>query len=152
MARARRVRGADGGGGRAAGGRRGARAVARRTGGGGKAGGGRARGWRPRGPRRAGGPGEREVAESRSALAAALRVRRRERAVTQVRLAVLLGSSQSRVAKMEAADPTVSLELLVRGLVAVGASRREVGRIVAEGKRAAALARRRRRSHDERRR
>jgi transcriptional regulator with XRE-family HTH domain len=78
------------------------------------------------------------VAESRSLLAAALRVRRRRREVTQVRLAALLGSSQSRVAKMEAADSTVSLELLVRGLVALGATRREVGRIVAEGRRVAA--------------
>jgi hypothetical protein len=48
-----------------------------------------------------------------------------------VRLAAVLGSSQSRVAKMEKADPTVSLELLVRGLVALGATRVEVGRIVA---------------------
>jgi hypothetical protein len=103
---------------------------------------------RVRGPRPSGGPGEREVRESRAALASALRVRRRRREVTQVRLATLLGSSQSRVAKMEAADPTVSLELLVRGLVAVGATRREVGRIVAAGRRAAALARRGGGSHD----
>jgi hypothetical protein len=93
---------------------------------------------RTRGPHRAGGPGAVAVAESRAALATALRVRRHRREVTQVRLAALLGSSQSRVAKMEAADPTVSLELLVRGLVALGATRREVGRIVAEGRRAAA--------------
>lgn len=92
---------------------------------------------RVRGPRQAGGPGEAAVAESRALLAAALGARRRRREVTQVRLAALLGSSQSRVAKMEAADPTVSLELLVRGLVALGATRREVGRIVTAGRRAA---------------
>jgi transcriptional regulator with XRE-family HTH domain len=77
--------------------------------------------------------GAAEVAESRALLAAALRRRRRRLDVTQVRLAALLGSSQSRVAKMEAADPTVSLELLVRALVALGATRRAVGRIVADG-------------------
>lgn len=83
--------------------------------------------------------GAREVGESRALLAAALRRRREARETTQVRLAAVLGSSQSRVAKMEAADPTVSLELLVRGLVALGATRAEVGRIVGT-RRAAALA------------
>lgn len=85
------------------------------------------------------GVGAREVAESRRLLAAALRRRREARETTQVRLAAVLGSSQSRVAKMEAADPTVSLELLVRGLVALGATRAEVGRIVG-ARRAAARA------------
>lgn len=96
---------------------------------------------RARGPRHGGGPGEREVAESRALLAGALRERRRRREVTQAWLAALLGSSQSRVAKMEAADPTVSLELLVKALVALGATRREVGRIVAGRRRAAARGR-----------
>ena len=41
-----------------------------------------------------------------------------------------LGSSQSRVAKMEAADPSVSLDLLVRGLLATGASPRDIGRVL----------------------
>jgi len=71
------------------------------------------------------------VAEARRALAEALRARRRGRGLTQVRLAALLGSSQSRVAKMEAADAAVSLELLMRALLALGATRGEVGRVVA---------------------
>ncbi len=50
----------------------------------------------------------------------------------QVELASRLGSSQSRVAKLEAADATVSLDLLIRGLLALGASRREIGRALAE--------------------
>ena len=70
------------------------------------------------------------MAEARRALAAALSRRRQARQLTQVRLAALLGSSQSRVAKMEAADETVSLGLLVRALVVLGATRREVGRAV----------------------
>jgi transcriptional regulator with XRE-family HTH domain len=49
-----------------------------------------------------------------------------------MRLAALLGSSQSRVAKMEAADATVSLELLLRALVVLGATLGDVGRAVAE--------------------
>jgi transcriptional regulator with XRE-family HTH domain len=77
------------------------------------------------------GVAEAAVAEARRALAWALLRRRRARGLTQVRLAALLGSSQSRVAKMEAADETVSLELLVRALVVLGATRGEVGRVVA---------------------
>ncbi|MGD0485030.1 MAG: helix-turn-helix domain-containing protein [Gemmatimonadales bacterium] len=81
------------------------------------------------------GVGAAAVAESRALLAAALRRRRQVRELTQVRLAAALGSSQSRVAKMEKADPTVSLELLVRGLVALGATRSVVGRFVEGGAR-----------------
>jgi hypothetical protein len=40
-------------------------------------------------------------------------------------------SSQSRVAKMEAGDPTVSLDLLLRSLLALGASNRELAAIIA---------------------
>ena len=46
-------------------------------------------------------------------------------------LARRLGSSQSRVAKMEAADPSVSLDLLVRSLFALGATPRDLGRVLA---------------------
>jgi hypothetical protein len=54
--------------------------------------------------------------------------RRRERkGVTQSRLAKELGSSQSRVAKMEGGDPSVSLDLLIRALLVVGATRRVIG-------------------------
>ena len=37
-----------------------------------------------------------------------------------------MGSSQSRVAKMEAGDPSVSLDLLVLGLLAAGATKRDI--------------------------
>jgi transcriptional regulator with XRE-family HTH domain len=50
--------------------------------------------------------------------------------MTQTQLARQIGSSQSRVAKMEAADPSVSMELLVRSLAALGASQAEIGKIV----------------------
>jgi transcriptional regulator with XRE-family HTH domain len=46
--------------------------------------------------------------------------------VTQAVLARKLGSSQSRVAKIEAGDPSVSLDLMVRALLTLGASRREL--------------------------
>ena len=61
------------------------------------------------------------------ALSVALRDRRRASRVTQGALAKRIGSSQSRVAKMEAGDPSVSFELLIRGLLALGATPRQVG-------------------------
>ena len=65
------------------------------------------------------------------ALAAYLRERRTRNSWTQAQVARRLGSSQSRVAKMEAADPSVSLDLLVKSLLALGASRDEVGGVIA---------------------
>jgi transcriptional regulator with XRE-family HTH domain len=65
------------------------------------------------------------------ALSRALRERRVAAGLTQTALAKQLGSSQSRVAKLEAGDASVSLELLIRGLLAVGASRKEVATALA---------------------
>lgn len=67
----------------------------------------------------------------RLALSRALRGQREVLGVTQTALARRIGSSQSRLAKMEAGDPSVSLDLLIRALLAVGASRRQVGRALA---------------------
>jgi len=64
-------------------------------------------------------------------LAGHLRERRQDRGLTQAKLGRYLKSSQSRVAKMEAADPSVSLDLLIRSLLALGASNRELSRIIA---------------------
>jgi DNA-binding XRE family transcriptional regulator len=50
-------------------------------------------------------------------LAAGLRERRRQKGLSQLDLAAKLQSSQSRVAKMEAGDPSVSLDLLNRSLI-----------------------------------
>jgi DNA-binding XRE family transcriptional regulator len=71
------------------------------------------------------------------ALARSLRSRRERKGLTQNELAELIESSQSRVAKMEAGDRTVSLDLLVRSLLAMGTTKRELARIIATPKRAA---------------
>ena len=73
---------------------------------------------------------ETALIEMKLALALSIRAFRRAGDLTQEQLAKKLGSSQSRVAKMEAADETVSLELLVRSLLTLGASREEVGRVI----------------------
>jgi DNA-binding XRE family transcriptional regulator len=63
-------------------------------------------------------------------LAIGLREWRHRRKLTQAELAKRLQSSQSRIAKMEAGDPSVSLDLLIRSLLVLGATRREVSRIM----------------------
>jgi ribosome-binding protein aMBF1 (putative translation factor) len=64
-------------------------------------------------------------------LAEALRQRRQDKGLSQVDLAEKLQSSQSRVAKMEAGDSSVSLDLLIRSLITLGASDRELSKIIA---------------------
>jgi len=44
--------------------------------------------------------------------------------------AKLIKSSQSRLAKMEGGDPSVSLDLLIRSLLALGASNRDLARAI----------------------
>jgi ribosome-binding protein aMBF1 (putative translation factor) len=64
-------------------------------------------------------------------LAAGLRQRRQQKGLSQLDLAAKLQSSQSRVAKMEAGNPSVSLDLLIRSLISLGASERELSQIIA---------------------
>jgi transcriptional regulator with XRE-family HTH domain len=74
---------------------------------------------------------EAEYVDLKLRLADSLRRRREKQRISLSDLARLVGSSQSRVAKMERGDPSVSLDLLVRTLLAVGASRRDLARAVA---------------------
>jgi len=64
---------------------------------------------------------EAAVVEIRVELAAAVREKRLAAGLTQAGLADMVGSTQSRIAKIEAADPQASLESMVRALVAAGA-------------------------------
>ncbi len=64
------------------------------------------------------------------ALSRALREQRQEHRLTQVQTAKQLKSSQSRVAKMEAGDSSVSIDLLVRSLLALGASPKAVAKSI----------------------
>jgi predicted transcriptional regulator len=65
-------------------------------------------------------------------LAAHLKRCRDALAVRQLDVARSLNTSQSRIAKMEAGDPTVSLDLLVNALVLLGAGKREIARVIAD--------------------
>ena len=69
---------------------------------------------------------EAALVEVKLCLMDALRQARRKRGISQIDLAKRMGSSQSRIAKIEAGDPSVSVDLILRALVASGASRREL--------------------------
>ena len=70
--------------------------------------------------------------EVKIGLAQAIKKQRVRRRMTQQQLGRLLGSSQSRVAKMEAADSSVSIDLMVRSLLRMGATRKDVASFVAK--------------------
>ena len=69
--------------------------------------------------------------ELKLALSRDLKARRLRLHLSQAQVAAQLRSSQSRIAKMEAGDPTVSVDLLVRCLLALGASREELAKSIA---------------------
>ena len=75
---------------------------------------------------------ERQFIETKLALAAGLRQWREDLGLTQTEVAKRFGSSQSRVAKMEAGDKTVSTDLLLRSLYSLGAGRRDVARLLSQ--------------------
>jgi len=76
---------------------------------------------------------EEALVEIRLALSDALRTRRAAAAVAQSALAGRIDSSQSRIAKAEAADPSISIELLLRALFETGATRADIAAAVAAG-------------------
>ena len=64
--------------------------------------------------------------EMKALLARSFRELRKSKKVSQTKLAQMIGSSQSRVAKMEAGDPSVSADLLFKGMLALGATRNDI--------------------------
>ncbi len=63
-------------------------------------------------------------------LSDALRAKRQQQRLTQVEVARRIKSSQSRIAKMEAGDASISLDLLIRSLFALGASNRDLAEAI----------------------
>ena len=68
--------------------------------------------------------------EMKLALSEKLKEQRQRKHITQAELAKLVRSSQSRVAKMESGDPSVSIDLLVKSLFALGVSKKELSRSI----------------------
>jgi ribosome-binding protein aMBF1 (putative translation factor) len=77
-------------------------------------------------------PEEMAYIEMRFKLAKSLREKRKKQRLSQAKLAVKIKSSQPRVAKIEAGDPSVSIDLMIRTLLALGASQKEVGKILSK--------------------
>jgi DNA-binding XRE family transcriptional regulator len=75
-------------------------------------------------------PEEEIFIEIQLALTKRLKSCRLEHGITQRAVAKKLGSSQPRVAALERGDPKASLDLLVRALLAAGASQAEIGQII----------------------
>ena len=63
-----------------------------------------------------------------------LKATREAKQITQQKLAELMSSSQSRVAKLEGACADASLDLICRALFAIGVTTREIGRNIASKK------------------
>ena len=67
-----------------------------------------------------------DLIEIRLAASRLLRTTRKQRKLTQQALAAKLHTSQSRLAKMEAGDPSVSLDLIFKSLFSQGVSRKRL--------------------------
>ena len=74
---------------------------------------------------------EAALVELKIALAEHLREVRAARRISQVELAKRIGSSQSRIAKIEAATSDVSLDLIFKALLALGENPKQLGRAIA---------------------
>lgn len=70
--------------------------------------------------------------ELKLALSTTLKETRKKKRLSQIAVAELISSSQSRVAKMESGDSSVSIDLLVKSLFALGASRKELASAIAQ--------------------
>lgn len=55
---------------------------------------------------------------------------RNKKGWTQQQLAESICSSQSRIAKLEAGDPGISLDLMIKALLQLGTSKKEIGKML----------------------
>lgn len=70
-------------------------------------------------------------------LASSLKEVRTRRRLTQKEFAKKIDSSQSRVAKMETGDRSVSLDLLIKSLLALGVTNKDIGKVITNNNKAA---------------
>ena len=75
-------------------------------------------------------PEESDYVELKAALGSKLRELRNRKRLSQEDLAKRMGSGQSRFAKLEAADSSVSLDFLVRSLIPFGMTRQDLARVI----------------------
>lgn len=75
-------------------------------------------------------PEESAYIELKLSLSNSLKERRSKVKLSQLEVAKLVKTSQSRVAKMEAGDPSVSIDLLIKSLLALGASSKDLAKAI----------------------
>jgi ribosome-binding protein aMBF1 (putative translation factor) len=73
---------------------------------------------------------EEEYIELKLVLSNYFQALRKKQCLTQVQVAAKIKSSQSRVAKIEHAEASVSLDLIVRSIIALGSSKKDIGKIM----------------------
>jgi DNA-binding XRE family transcriptional regulator len=73
---------------------------------------------------------EMAIVEMKFTLSKAIIEKRKKAKLTQGQMAKAIGSSQSRVAKIEHADPTVSIELMLKSLISMGTSTKEIAKMI----------------------
>ncbi len=79
-------------------------------------------------------PKESAYIELKLKLAESVRETRVGLDLTQQEVADLIHSSQSRIAKIESGDASVSIDLMIRSLIALGVSNRDLARIIARNR------------------
>ena len=75
-------------------------------------------------------PDEESLIELRLALSNAVKKQRLEAKLTQQEAARLLHSSQSRIAKIEAGDSSVSFDLMIKSLLGLGVTAAELPKLL----------------------
>lgn len=75
-------------------------------------------------------PEEERYIKTKLLLSKRLKKERERKQLSQTALAKLIHSSQSRIAKMEANDPSVTVDLLIKALFATGLTTRDLGRLL----------------------
>ncbi|MFB2769842.1 helix-turn-helix domain-containing protein [Pelatocladus sp. BLCC-F211] len=75
-------------------------------------------------------PEETALIDIKLALSQSLK-ERRQKLMTQAELAAKLQSSQPRIAKAENGDASVSIELLVKAMLATGATPKDIAQVIA---------------------
>ena len=78
-------------------------------------------------------PEESAFIEMKLALCDSVKSRRLKKRLSQTDFARLILSSQSRVAKIEAGDRSVSFDLVMKSLLKLGATRKDVAKLIAAG-------------------
>ncbi len=75
-------------------------------------------------------PEESAYIEMKLALCNSVKHTRQKKRLSQVAFAKKIASSQSRVAKMESGDPSVSIDLVLKSLFALGVSSEDVAHAI----------------------